>query len=306
MTDKTLKLSLRNTQAIRDKDSDLLLPTATKKSRRVKRKLLKRKIQHNWKEEEINRLIAAVEMEPSIWMEGPLQYKSARKHCWNAVVAQLAIADVDVNEAKTKWSSLRVTFRLNLSKMNNASSTNGNAVVWRYFNQMSFLNSSCQTHQSNVLLKEELTTPVQSPLPTADKRRRTRGHPDCSYSTLLPAAMSLSSETPASAPASISPRPAPAPAPANSLLLSNDAPASPESSSSPAARLSTPALAPLSHVSAVLNDGADDGCSKADANAAFCDYLLSEMRTLSTEEARALRQHLTRTLLNFMERVLET
>ncbi|KRG07141.1 uncharacterized protein LOC6585606 isoform X2 [Drosophila mojavensis] len=244
-------------------------------------------------------------MEPSIWMDGPLQYKSARKHCWNAVVAQLAIADVDVNEAKTKWSSLRVTFRLNLSKMNNASSTNGNAVVWRYFNQMSFLNSSCQTHQSNVLLKEELTTPVQSPLPTSDKRRRTRGRPDCSSSTLLPATMSISSETPASAPASISPRlaPAPAPTPANSLLLSNDVPASPESSSSPAARLCTPALA---HVSAVLNDGVDDSCSKADANAAFCDYLLSEMRTLSTEEARTLRQHLTRTLLNFMEHVLET
>ncbi|XP_030569427.1 uncharacterized protein LOC115768863 [Drosophila novamexicana] len=303
------KLSLRNLGTMSDRDMEHLAPIISKKSRRVKKKNLKRKIQHEWSENEVISLIKAVKQQPSIWMDGALQQKLNRSDCWNSIIAALAIDGVDVNEAKTKWASLRVTYRLNLSKMQSAGLANTSTVVWRYFELMSFLdqNNADRSHASR---KEHTSSPETKPftetrpsrvVATSIKRRRTRGNASYTASTTTIPLVSTTAST------SLGALPSAAIAPGVTTPLPSPTGASQSparSSSSKSASLSAPAAAALQAVAAAFPTAAGAN-SNSDANSAFCEYLLSEMRTISSDHARSLRHHLSRTLLQFLENVKE-
>ena len=59
--------------------------------------------------------------------------------------------DIDVLEIKNKWSNLRVTFKINITKLRSKKSGQGtddvSTVQWRHFRQMLFLESNGM-HQS--------------------------------------------------------------------------------------------------------------------------------------------------------------
>ena len=101
---------------------------------------------------------------------GSPEYKLAKLAGWREVFSlsiliysyllfnkyQLKVADdlaldIDVLEIKNKWSNLRVTFKLNITKLRSKKSGQGtddvSTVQWRHFRQMLFLESNGM-HQS--------------------------------------------------------------------------------------------------------------------------------------------------------------
>lgn len=81
-------------------------------------------VQHNWTTDEIISLITAVEKRPRLWDAGSAEYKLGRLDFWREVVDEIGL-DVTVDEAKSKWGCLRVTFKANLTKLRNKKSGQG-------------------------------------------------------------------------------------------------------------------------------------------------------------------------------------
>lgn len=101
-----------------------------------------RKVQHMWQDEEINRLIVAVEKHPSLWDSGSPEYKLPKLNTWQEVTDELEMG-IDVCEAKSKWACLRVTFKTNLAKKKSGDMANISwNVSWKWFTQMKFLEAN--------------------------------------------------------------------------------------------------------------------------------------------------------------------
>lgn len=133
----------RDTQDSNDKD---FVPSCAKtKTRNRKSTAGERKIQHEWKHEEIVSLIAAVEKRRGLWDVGSDEYKLSKLDGWREVCDEIGLG-IDSKEAKLKWSSLRVTFKVNLANYRKKKSGQGAddsiTVTWRYFQQMLFLEAN--------------------------------------------------------------------------------------------------------------------------------------------------------------------
>lgn len=101
-----------------------------------------RRVQHNWTDEEINRLIVAVENHPTLWDVGSSDYKLPKLNVWQEVTDELEMG-IDTAEAKSKWSCLRTTFKTILSKIRKSSDgAKLQPVVWKWFTHMLFLEAN--------------------------------------------------------------------------------------------------------------------------------------------------------------------
>lgn len=117
-------------------DSDFVLT-----AERTAKKRKPRKVKHDWTDEQILRLITAVQERPSLWDAGATEYKLPKNDIWQEV------ADICGNftrdDAKIKWGNLRVIFKQNMTKHRKKKSGQGTnestAVVWRFFKAMLFL-----------------------------------------------------------------------------------------------------------------------------------------------------------------------
>lgn len=135
-------------------DADFVPPSGKTKTRRTRKSTAgARKIQHEWTPAQIVTLIAAVEKRRMLWDFGSEEYKLSKVDSWREVCDELGF-EIDSNEVKTKWSSLRVTFKTNLAnlrkKKSGQSADDSSTVSWRYFKQMLFLeaNDANQSTQS--------------------------------------------------------------------------------------------------------------------------------------------------------------
>lgn len=131
-----------------DNDTDFVPPSSQVKSRKATQRKStagSRKIQHEWKDDEVVRLIAAVEKYRALWDAGSADYKLPKIDLWHAVANEVG-NNVDTGEVKIKWASLRVTFKVNLSKLRDKKSGQGTSdssiVTWKYFNQMMFVEAN--------------------------------------------------------------------------------------------------------------------------------------------------------------------
>lgn len=106
------------------------------KKRRVKPKVVK-----EWDEDEIFKLIAAVEDYPCIWNAGEEMYhnKSARENAWQTI-GDIFNGKYDTSDMSAKWSNLRIQYRTAAAR---AKSKSGQGVVenpkWKYFSALSFV-----------------------------------------------------------------------------------------------------------------------------------------------------------------------
>ena len=104
-----------------------------------------RKVERQWKHEEIVNLIFHVEQRPALWIAGHPDYKLVRLDTWTEI-GKLVGVEITANDAKVKWFSLRTTFNTNLRKVRaSKSGQSPNDLfrpTWQYFHQLLFLEAS--------------------------------------------------------------------------------------------------------------------------------------------------------------------
>lgn len=131
-------------QAAAPCDPDLCISAEKKKKWTRKNE---RKIVYDWRDpNEVSRLISIVEKRRALWDHATVHYKSRNKQsAWEEVAEEFGNG-INWNDAKVKWSNLRVTFQINLSKLRSKKSgqaaNESNKVMWKHFNEMMFLESA--------------------------------------------------------------------------------------------------------------------------------------------------------------------
>lgn len=97
------------------------------------RKRLRARVQDEWDSDEIVNLISAVEERPALWDQSHADHKQPSALAWREVADVMAVKSPD--ECKAKWTNLRVTFNINLTKHRRTQSE----IHWAYFEHMQFL-----------------------------------------------------------------------------------------------------------------------------------------------------------------------
>lgn len=109
-----------------------------------KRRNYAKKVERKWTEEEIERLISAVEERRLLWDVGAAEYKLPKIDAWQEVAD--AVGNITMDDAKAKWSNLRITFKTNLNKYRSKKSGQGTdelvTIHWRYFDSLMFLEAN--------------------------------------------------------------------------------------------------------------------------------------------------------------------
>lgn len=123
-------------------DEEALSPVET---RAKKKKKNVKKVEAEWKDDVIYKLISAVEERPVLWNAGVSEYKLPKSDAWREV-AEALDGKYDWEECKAKWGNLRISFKTNLAKARKTKSGQGtaelNTVHWRFFRAMYFIESA--------------------------------------------------------------------------------------------------------------------------------------------------------------------
>lgn len=102
-----------------------------------------------WSQEEITKLIEAVEERRALCDKSLEEYKHPSLSAWEEVAETIGHGTPD--ECKAKWTNLRVSFNVHLAKHRSKKSGQGTdesiKIVWKYFNSMLFLEAA-DVHQS--------------------------------------------------------------------------------------------------------------------------------------------------------------
>lgn len=106
-------------------------PLFTKKTKR-------KKMTHDWSEDDIFKLIGEVECHPCIWNASSADYhnKPMRDNAWTEIGGML---NISTEEVCTKWSNLRIQYRGYLNKKTKSGQGTDNARKWKYFDSMAFV-----------------------------------------------------------------------------------------------------------------------------------------------------------------------
>lgn len=98
-----------------------------------------RKIQADWSDDKVTRLIQAVENQPILWNTSLPENRiiDKRNAAWNHISEVFFKTSIDANELKIKWQGLRGQFKESLNKKMKKISDQD----WKYFNHMKFLES---------------------------------------------------------------------------------------------------------------------------------------------------------------------
>lgn len=82
------------------------------------KKTKRKKMTHDWSEEDIFKLIGEVECHPCIWNASSADYhnKPMRDNAWTEIGGML---NIRTEEVSTKWSNLRIQYRGYLNKKQN-------------------------------------------------------------------------------------------------------------------------------------------------------------------------------------------
>lgn len=105
-----------------------------------KRARRRQKIDHNWTEEEIIKLISKVESCPSIWdaSSNDHKLKTNREKCWQAIANSFG-NKIPLQQMVAKWGNLRTQFR----RLSNAKTKSGQEAVksvhWKYYQYLKFI-----------------------------------------------------------------------------------------------------------------------------------------------------------------------
>lgn len=102
--------------------------------RAIRRKNLNT-IEHLWTHTETMNLIKAVKQRRALWDFNSLESKCSKTKAWKEVSD--AIGNATVNDVKTKWMHLRISFKNSLAKYRYHGE--GFVIKWRFFKSLMFL-----------------------------------------------------------------------------------------------------------------------------------------------------------------------
>lgn len=89
-------------------------PTKSKPAKKPKiQKSYRKKVESEWSQEQILKLIQEIETRRSLWDAGCAEYKLPKEALWQEVADAIHIT---LNDCKGEWSNLRITFNSNLDK----------------------------------------------------------------------------------------------------------------------------------------------------------------------------------------------
>lgn len=99
-------------------------------------------IQHKWTDEQINKLIEAVEERQPIWNQAEKAYhnRNTKDLLWKEICEDVFQQQIDSSEIVSKWNNLRVQFRTYDSKYNGTKSGQAYAPKqkWQFYDALQF------------------------------------------------------------------------------------------------------------------------------------------------------------------------
>lgn len=108
------------------------------------------KVLYNWKHKDILKLIAIVEKQRHLWDKDIPKYKQPKGPTWEKISA--VMVHVTPDECKAKWTNLRVSFNINLSKYRRSlrdgkGPDSHKFIAWKYFIPMFFLENMAEIQE---------------------------------------------------------------------------------------------------------------------------------------------------------------
>lgn len=114
-----------------------------KNTTKPKQKSYRKKVERQWTDDEISKLIDAVQLRRALWDFSDPKYRFGKDVVWQEVADALS---ADMNECKAKWTNLRISFNNCLTKYRKRKSGQGTdesyTVTWKFFDTMMFLEAS--------------------------------------------------------------------------------------------------------------------------------------------------------------------
>lgn len=97
----------------------------------------KLKVEVIWKDDDVIRLIAAVEERKCLWNSYVQRTPEEKKNAWEEITMYFVSKKFEPFDLQAKWSNLRIQFH-----KSKAREKNNEEVIWRFYNIMKFLNMS--------------------------------------------------------------------------------------------------------------------------------------------------------------------
>lgn len=114
-----------------------------KNSNKTRQKSYKKKVERQWTDDDILKLIKEIEAHRVLWDFSDPRYKCSKEIVWQQVADAVSS---NVNDCKGKWGNLRTSFNSNLVKYRKRKSGQGTdesfTVAWKFFQPMLFLEAS--------------------------------------------------------------------------------------------------------------------------------------------------------------------
>lgn len=133
-------------------------PTPSSK-RASKRK--KPKVSVDWNDENMNKLIACVEVHECLWNASNPDYKNKniRNNLWREMAENNFDSTFGADDLLAKWTNMRIQFKSYAAKKKQTKSGQGveNKVAWKFYNSMMFIEKAEESQtarsESNLVIE---------------------------------------------------------------------------------------------------------------------------------------------------------